>query len=220
MMSSKQTSCIYAHFTIWQVEGRCQRSKDASLGLQTAYFTVCVYQKERLWGVGHSWGRWFFTFLFFLFLWRVFAQFKILQDNKDEIIIMEGSGLEKRKMLWPSCCVCRGWLIQASRFLSRCSGSSPKKRWTRSQLPRKREQKSRRASPISSNCQDLRSLNWLVCFLSHVSRQVDVSGKLEGFFTEGCLLSFSLRSTRAMSMIPETLTMPGWKLLLSTFTMT
>lgn len=44
--------------TAWQMESRCQRSKDESRSLQTAYPAVCVHQEERLWGMGHSWGWW------------------------------------------------------------------------------------------------------------------------------------------------------------------
>lgn len=41
---------------VWQMESRCQRSKGESLSFQAAYPAVCIYQEERLWGVGHPWG--------------------------------------------------------------------------------------------------------------------------------------------------------------------
>lgn len=55
------------YVTVWQMESGCWRSKDASPCLQTAYPAVCVHQKERLWGVGYSWGLWLLHAVHFLF---------------------------------------------------------------------------------------------------------------------------------------------------------
>lgn len=55
------------YVTVWQMESGCWRSKDASPCLQTAYPAVCVHQKERLWGVGYSWGLWLLHAVHFFF---------------------------------------------------------------------------------------------------------------------------------------------------------
>lgn len=62
------------YVTVWQMESGCWRSKDASPCLQTAYPAVCVHQKERLWGVGYSWGLWLLHAVHFLFKFQTQPQ--------------------------------------------------------------------------------------------------------------------------------------------------
>lgn len=54
------------YVTVWQMESWCQKSKGASLGVQTANPAICGHQKERLWGVGYSWGMWILHSVHFL----------------------------------------------------------------------------------------------------------------------------------------------------------